>query len=103
MRKEKSIILARKILTPPLSWIIPGHMIAHADRLDAKFFAQKKINIVNQMMKKWIVKPLKDLCLPDGIFRGNAPYKPEYVEYGVPVLTTDTLTGHGIDLSLIHI
>jgi len=99
MRKEKSIILARKILTPPLSWIIPGHMIAHADRLDAKFFAQKKINIVNQMMKKWIVKPLKDLCLPDGIFRGNAPYKPEYVEYGVPVLTTDTLTGHGIDWS----
>jgi len=79
------------------SWIIPAEEIEIANRLDAKFFHPDRLSVLKKLKNYGHFKSLGELCKKGFPSRGDAPYKPKYIAYGIPVLVTDSLTGKRID------
>lgn len=76
---------------PFQTWTIPKEAISTASRFDAKFFHPQFHGIIEKLRKSSV--RLGELSRPE---RGKAPYKPEYVKEGIPVVKTDDLTSKGI-------
>lgn len=78
------------------TWIIPKEEIIVADRLDAKYFSPEFRNTIKTLKNSFKTTKLADLCIDNTPKRGTAPYRPEYVEFGIPVIRTDDLSNKGI-------